>query len=335
MNAAAAQISHAEYLAPERFGHWLELVERLDGKAIDDEFDAPDLRRLLSDTIEQICSRGFLGGEPRWELVAQRALARIYAHYSRVPALGRAPTDSSYILQEISRRIERHFLAREERALGDPALDTLPINPGAYSSWLLKLLETHPASTHDLYESFLPASATREDLRYFLIQESTIDASTDDFLALVQVGAPLVPKLEMAANYWDEMGNGELSRVHGLLFSRSLAAFQIDPSEGVDEMEAEALACGNLQIMLSLQRSHFYKAVGYFAAVEYLAPRRFERLMSAWERNGLDYDASEYHRVHITVDVDHARTWLSNVVEPVIAVNPEAAPKSLVAPYTG
>lgn len=170
------------------------------------------------------------------------------------------------------------------------------------------------ACRHPLFEDFLPNQASAEDLRFLLVQESAIDAGTDDFLALMQVGAPMPPKLEIAANYWDEMGNGDAAKIHSHLFKQALSAFKIDNDLGVEDLEAEALACGNLQLMLSLSRRHFYEAAGYFAAVEHLAPRRFVQLLAAWERNGISSIGSAYHSVHVDIDVEHAKTWLLNVV---------------------
>lgn len=157
-----------------------------------------------------------------------------------------------------------------------------------------------------------------------MVQESTIDASTDDFLALAQVGAQDAEKLEMAANYWDEMGNGDGTRLHSLLFANAVRSLGIAQSELQESLEREALVCGNLQLLVSLSRKHFYKALGYFAVVEYMTPPRFASVMTAWTRNGLDPDAAEYHRIHITVDEDHARRWFRNVIVPVVSREPGA-----------
>src|SRR5262249_54329269 len=157
--------------------------------------------------------------------------------------------------------------------------------------------------------------ATYDDLRYFLAQEASIDANTDDFLALLQLGTQGGVKLEIGANFWDEMGRGTESEMHSVLFGRALEAF-----EGVDPVpfETDALVCGNLQILLSLRRHHFYKALGYFLALEHLSPPRFRRLMAGWHRNRVSAEHAAYHRVHIEMDVDHCARWFRNVITPVL-----------------
>ncbi|HBK63710.1 MAG TPA: hypothetical protein DEP38_17965 [Cyanobacteria bacterium UBA9226] len=71
-------------------------------------------------------------------------------------------------------------------------------------------------------------------------------------------------------------------------------------------------------MMLSLRRKYFYKAIGYFAATEFMTPRRFKNVIAAWQRNGLDLSGAEYHKKHVKIEAIHAKNWLKNVVVPVI-----------------
>jgi hypothetical protein len=159
-------------------------------------------------------------------------------------------------------------------------------------------------------------------LKYFLQQESTIDARFDDFLALLQTGSDGGVKMEIASNYWDEMGNGDLDKMHTAMFVRTLESLGLQPGDG--DLAVEALACGNLALLLSLRRKHFYKAIGYFAATEFLTPSRFTHVLSAWRRHGLPPDAAEYHTAHISIDARHAYNWLANVISPVVDRIPNA-----------
>jgi hypothetical protein len=49
---------------------------------------------------------------------------------------------------------------------------------------------------------------------WFLTQEVAGEAGFDDLLALTQVKMPITAKLEMARNYWDEMGRGRETAMH-------------------------------------------------------------------------------------------------------------------------
>src|SRR4029077_2119294 len=48
----------------------------------------------------------------------------------------------------------------------------------------------------------------------FLALEGGPDADFDDLVAMCQIGLSGLPKLTLAANYWDEMGRGSLAHVH-------------------------------------------------------------------------------------------------------------------------
>ena len=285
--------------------------------------DAADLFEDISSTCTQAYSE--LDRSSTW--VVNAILARIYRLHTTVPApadLHRS-AEGSYQVERIRRLIENAFLGYEASCVPPTVVRDMPADPDAFEQRLFDVILSHPAANHPLYTEFLPHRATDEDLRFLLLQESTIDAATDDFLALTQVGAPAAPKLEMAANYWDEMGKGDSSQLHSLLFADVIASLGISNAELENSLEAEALVCGNLQNMLSLSRSHFYKSIGYFAVVEWMTPARFTNLMMAWTRNRLDPSAAVYHTLHITVDTDHAQRWFRNVIAPVLRQSPSAA----------
>jgi hypothetical protein len=282
---------------------------------------------VLFDRVRSICSR--MDGDRAAAAAAHDILNRIYQVHVTVPAPGAPTGEESSVLNAVRTMIERAFLASEEAKLDQGILATMPEDPAAYREWFFKMVHDHPAYDHPLYAEYLAERATAEDLRYLLVQESTIDAATDDFIALMQVGMQGRPKMEMASNYWDEMGNGEPEAVHSLLFDRALRRFGISLAEPEVPLELEALVCGNLQLMLGLRRRHVYMGIGYFAVVEYMAPGRFTKLMGAWDRAGLGREGADYHVVHIGVDEVHAEGWFENVVLPVIDRHPLAM--SLIA----
>ena len=51
-----------------------------------------------------------------------------------------------------------------------------------------------------------------DQMRWFLTQEVAGEAGFDDLAALTQVKMPQQAKLEIARNYWDEMGRGNPER---------------------------------------------------------------------------------------------------------------------------
>lgn len=118
----------------------------------------------------------------------------------------------------------------------------------------------------------------------------------------MQMGRTGGEKMEIAANYWDEMGNGDAELVHTSLFSQALESIGADPAFIRDSFMLEAGICGNLSACLGLARRHYYKAVGYFGVTEYLAPRRFRCVVDTWRRLGLHEVGITYHDLHIGID---------------------------------
>ena len=75
---------------------------------------------------------------------------------------------------------------------------------------------------------WLERLASFEEMKWFLEQEVSGEAGFDDLVALTQIKMPQTPKLEMARNYWDEMGRGNAQGMHGPMLTRLAAYFGVD-----------------------------------------------------------------------------------------------------------
>ncbi|MEV6183551.1 iron-containing redox enzyme family protein [Streptomyces sp. NPDC052015] len=148
------------------------------------------------------------------------------------------------------------------------------------------------------------------------MQESVVDGRFDDLLAMMQVGTSGAAKMEIAQNFWDEMGNGKPEEVHTHLFNKIFEVFEIPADELERSLTANALLSGNLAVLLCRYRQYYPEAVGFLGMTEWLVPDRFVQVVHAWERLGLPDIGIVYHRLHITVDSQHAAGWFHNVVIP-------------------
>ena len=95
----------------------------------------------------------------------------------------------------------------------------VPSGVDDFIAWFEELKETGPGQGDPLFP-WLAEKASREDMLWFLTQEVAGEAGFDDLLALTQVKMPTTAKLEMARNYWDEMGRGRETAMHGPLLGR-------------------------------------------------------------------------------------------------------------------
>ncbi len=229
--------------------------------------------------------------------------------------------ERSALLFAVRRGLETAWIADERRRIHGQAT---PSDPSLFETWFLELVETHPAARHAVYDH-IAHNADLAAFRMFVEAESTVDARFDDLLALTQLGASGRAKMEIARNFWDEMGEGAPWRVHTTMFARMCAALDLD-SARMRVPSPEAQACGSLLLLFASYRTFFDHAIGALGVTEALAPFRFHRVIEGWSRLGLDEDALEYHRVHVRVDAEHTTGWLTEVVKPTLDERPEALP---------
>ena len=219
------------------------------------------------------------------------------------------------------RALELEFI-EGERARAVTLAREAPPEPEAFVAWFEALERTGPGQ-HDPLFPYLAERATREEMRWFLTQEIAGEAGFDDLVALTQVKMPTLAKLELARNYWDEMGRGQGRNMHGALLDRMAHALGLTPRP--EETAWEALALANLLTGLAANRSYAYHAVGALGVVELTAPGRVTLVNEGLKRLGLDANARQYFALHATLDVKHSQDWNREILTTLVADRPELA----------
>lgn len=214
--------------------------------------------------------------------------------------------------------MEGQFIERE-RSWTRLQLQSLPDDADAFVVWFEQLRETGPGQGDALFE-WLASSASLEDMRWFLQQEVAGEAGFDDLVALTQVRLPAQAKLELARNYWDEMGRGRPARTHGLLLQRCIAELRLEPM--IESTVWESLALGNLMAGLAANRRYAYHSIGALGVVELTAPTRVSKVNEGLERLGVSFEARSYFILHATLDQQHSREWNREVIRPLIENDP-------------
>jgi len=259
------------------------------------------------------------GGSGTSDEVVHRLLAA--SHAERLcPALDVVDFEGLLAREASIRRVE-HAFVEAERAAVAPLLRTLPCEATRFVHWFETLEQTGPGQ-HDALFPWLAESASYQQMCWFLQQELAGEAGFDDLVALTQVKLPNRPKLEMARNYWDEMGQGHEAGMHGPLLVGLSQALDLKP--GVDTVW-EALALGNLMVALATTRHYSYQSVGALGAIELTAPGRSQLVNAGLKRLGIGGAARRYYALHATLDVRHSATWNREVLEPLVASNPAIA----------
>ncbi len=157
----------------------------------------------------------------------------------------------------------------------------------------------------------------------FLALEGGPDDIFDDLVATCQVGLPLGPaKMELAGNYWDEMGNGDLPAVHNVLYQRFVDAVDLPRIPAV-EQPVEALERSALLGLLATNRYLQPELVGALGLIELEAGPHCRYVEQGLRRLGAPEGAHEFYSMHAEVDPLHGRGWLDNAVTPLTEQFPE------------
>lgn len=236
------------------------------------------------------------------------------------PTLARETSPDSLAIESRRRLLENEFLAACRDAIAARATQA-PRDGYGFIGWFEALRDNGPGQ-HDPLFPWLEHEASLEQLRWFLRQEVAGEAGFDDLVALTQLRMPDQPKLELARNYWDEMGRGVASAMHGPMLSRLADALELDRSI---EPVGEAIALGNLLAGLAFNRHYAFHAVGALGVVELTAPDRTRSVNLGLKRLGVHARDRQYYALHATLDIAHSRAWNREVIVPLVREDPRRA----------
>ena len=234
--------------------------------------------------------------------------------------------DEPFSLEELNaERIDRcaeELVVSQQRSAGADLLRDVPTDPDAFVSWFERLRERGPGQQDPLFP-WLAQEATLAQLRWFLGQEVAGEAGFEDLLALTQLKMPALVKLEMARNFWDEMGRGHASGMHGPLLDRLASALSV--AAAVADIVPASLSLSNLMVALAWNRRYAFQSLGALGAIELTAPGRAAQVNAGLRRLGVAPEVRKYFALHATLDVQHAAAWNREVLRPLVAADPRCA----------
>jgi Iron-containing redox enzyme len=203
-----------------------------------------------------------------------------------------------------------------------PLVADIPLDVDAFIAWFERLRDTGPGQGDPLFP-WLAAYASLEQMKWFIEQEVAGEAGFDDLLAFTQVKMPEQAKLEMARNYWDEMGRGASKGMHGPMLERLAHHVDVEPTP--ETVIPEALALGNLMVALAHNRRYAFHSIGALGVIEMTAPTRAGYVDRGLRRLGIPAKKRHYFALHAVLDVRHSETWNREVLRPLVAEDPRRA----------
>jgi pyrroloquinoline quinone (PQQ) biosynthesis protein C len=219
---------------------------------------------------------------------------------------------------ERMRALEAAFLALLRQQVSREAA-AVPTEAGAFVAWFESLEATGPGQ-HDPLFRWLAEEATLPQMRWYLQQEAAGEAGFDDLTAYVQVKLPERIKLELARNYWDEMGRGNPKGMHGPMLHRLVEALELEPT--IETTVWESLALANAMTAMATRRDYAWHALGALGVIELTAPGRSAAVANGLRRLGVSGKDRLYFDLHATLDVKHSAAWNAEAILPAVEEDP-------------
>ena len=229
--------------------------------------------------------------------------------------------------EEVTRTTERlleegEWLETRRDAVAERAA-AAPRDADGFVRWFEALEHDGPGQGDPLFP-WLADEASVDEMRWFLTQEVAGEAGFDDLAALTQVKLPQQAKLELARNYWDEMGRGNPKGMHGPMLEVIADRLGLTPTLATTVPESLALA--NLMAGLACSRRYAYQSVGALGVIEQTAPSRAILVAKGLKRLGVPAEDRHYFDLHAVLDIKHSEAWNAEAIHPLVAENPEVAP---------
>lgn len=218
-------------------------------------------------------------------------------------------------------RFEGAFVEKLRAEVADQAA-AAPDDADGFIAWFEALEQSGPGQ-HDPLFDWLAESASLDELRWFLTQEAAGEAGFDDLVAMTQVKLPDQAKLELARNYWDEMGQGRMVGMHGPMLARLTDALGIDPQ--IETTAWQSLALANAMTAMAVNRRYTWHSVGALGAIELTAPCRSAKVAAGLKRLGRSAEERRYFDLHAVLDVKHSAAWNEEALRPLVGEDPRRA----------
>lgn len=250
----------------------------------------------------------------------QRGLAR-WNHERLEPGFPEADWGDTLARDVRMLRLEGGFVEELRAAVADEAAEA-PTEADGFIAWFEALEEKGPGQDDPLF-GWLAEEAGLEEMRWFLEQEAAGEAGFEDLTALTQVKLPARAKLELARNYWDEMGRGNPKGMHGPMLDALVEALELDPE--IERTCWESLALANAMTAMATCRRYAWHSVGALGAIELTAPSRAACVSKGLRRLGFPGKIRHYFDLHAVLDVKHSEEWNKEALRPLVEEDPRRA----------
>lgn len=242
-------------------------------------------------------------------------------HERLAPALASEDWQGGFENDVRMQRLEGSFLEELRAEVADEAA-AVPTDVDGFIAWFEGLKGTGPGEDDPLFP-WLQAEATRAEFAWFLEQEAAGEAGFDDLVAYTQVKLPAQAKMELARNYWDEMGRGNMKGMHGPMLDGLIELLELKPV--IESTVWESLALANAMTAMATTRRYAYQSIGALGVIELTAPARAAATGAGLRRLGFSGPDRRYFDLHAVLDIKHSEDWNRDALTPLVSEDPRRA----------
>ena len=250
----------------------------------------------------------------------QRALSA-WNHERLAPALPSSDWQAGFENDVRMQRLEGSFMEELRAEVADEAA-AVPTDVDGFIAWFESLKGTGPGENDPLFP-WLAEGAMRGQFAWFLEQEAAGEAGFDDLVAYTQVKLLPQAKMELASNYWDEMGRGNMKGMHGPMLDALIERLELTPR--IENTVWQSLALANAMTAMATTRRYAYHSVGALGVIELTAPARAAATGAGLKRLGFSGPERRYFDLHAVLDIKHSEDWNRDALTPLVAEDPRRA----------
>jgi len=278
---------------------------------------------ILNLKVDEIIA-DVLAGNEQGEENLHRALYEIYICSFVAPWSEEVLDVNDLQILSIRKKLEQVWEAQLDQKY-EEKIEALSDSEDFFKELESTIHSHHSGVEHPLF-SYLKDNATFEELREYIRQEGPFDLCFSDILCYLMPGIYGQKRIEIASNFWDEIGNGKQDRTHRKLRIDLMDVLNIDKDEHIQHPSRycwEELALANFYFKSSLNRKRNTQALGALLCVEMAVPGKMDYVCDGLKRVGLEKRDLIYISEHSVVDIKHAQGWRDDVLTPLLQERPD------------
>jgi len=171
---------------------------------------------------------------------------------------------------------------------------------------------SHRINSHPLLEEMNTQGLSKKCLKAFLENYYVNNRLFHVFIAALSLCTPMRKRTELANNFYDELGSGDSTMAHPVLFLKNFNSIRLP--ERITP-EPESLSLVNAKTYAAFLCGDYHYGMGGFGFIELTMPNQMRKILNGLTKTGLPKKDLEFWETHITIDEKHGEAWFSEMAD--------------------